>query len=112
MSEDFLESNTGFDGISKQLPNATTVLVLGILSIVGCLLYCLPGLVLGIIALVLHKKDKELYLSSPVAYQESYKTSNAGRICAVIGLSLSALFLVILVVYFVFVLSIFNAVVR
>jgi hypothetical protein len=45
----------------QKLPNATAVLILGIVSIVGCCCYGLPGLIAGIIALVLAKKDGELY---------------------------------------------------
>lgn len=83
----------------RALPNATTILVLGILSIVLCLCYGIVGLILGIIALVLAKKDKKLYADSPGAYTEaSFKNLNAGRICAIIGLSLSALYLIFYVV--------------
>ena len=40
----------------QNLPNATTSLVLGILSIVTCLCYGVIGLPLGIIAVVLGNK--------------------------------------------------------
>lgn len=91
------------------LPNATTVLVLGIISIVGCMFYAIPGLICGIIAIVLHKKDKALYLTNPSKYEASFKTSKAGNICGVVGLSLSAAFLLFLVVYLVFIISFFSA---
>lgn len=45
----------------KTLPNATATLVLGIISIVTCWLYGVPGLICGIIALVLFAKDKKIY---------------------------------------------------
>ena len=83
----------------KPLPNATTVLVLGILSIVLCLCYGIIGLVLSIIALVLASKDKKLYVGYPGEYTEaSMKNLNAGRICAIIGLILSALYIVYVIV--------------
>ncbi len=41
----------------RALPNGTATLILGILSIP----ICGPGLILGIIAIVLHKKDRETY---------------------------------------------------
>ena len=44
----------------QKLPNATAVLVLGILSIVTCCCYGIPGIVAGIIGLVLYKKDNAL----------------------------------------------------
>ena len=84
----------GFAGMQQALPNATSVLVLGILSIVTCCCYGVVGLILGIIALVLSKKDKALYNLNPSAYTDgSFKNLNAGRICAIIGLVLNILYL-------------------
>lgn len=81
-----------FGGMQQSLPNATAVLVLGILSIVTCCCYGVLGVILGIIALVLSKKDRELYAMNAGAYTESsYKNLNAGRVCAIIGLILSIL---------------------
>jgi hypothetical protein len=91
--------------VQKPLPNATATLVLGIVSIVTCLFYGVPGIACGIIAIVLHKKDKQLYLTSPAAYEASYKNSKAGQICGIIGLSLSVLFLIFLIIYFFFIFS-------
>lgn len=87
----------------KSLPNATAVLVLGILSIVTCWTYGVIGLVLGIIALVLHKKDKEMYNANPNGFEASFKNSQAGNVCAIIGVSMSALFLI----YIIFMVGIF-----
>jgi hypothetical protein len=69
---------------------------LGIISIATCWLWGIPGSVCGIIALVLHKKDKALYLSDPERFENSFKTSKAGFICGIVGLSLSGFFLVII----------------
>lgn len=94
----------------QNLPNSTTVLVLGIISIVGAFCYGIPGLVCGIIALVLGKKDKELYNANPKKYSEaSYKNLNAGHICGIIGTILSALFFVFIIFYFIFAFSVMNA---
>lgn len=85
----------------RPLPNATAVLVLGILSIVTCFCYGILGLILGIIALVLASKDKRLYLVTPDVFTlASYKNMNAGRICAIIGLILSSLYLILIIVIF------------
>ncbi|MBI1838041.1 MAG: DUF4190 domain-containing protein [Flavobacteriia bacterium] len=89
--------------IQKSVPNAVPVLVLGIVSIVGCLFYALPGIICGIIALVLHKKDKYLYEENQAQYEVSFKTSKAGKVCGIIGLSLSILYLIILVIAFTFI---------
>lgn len=81
------------------LPNATAVLVLGIIAIVGCLCYSFPGLICGIIALILASKDMKLYQANPGAYTlASLSNLKSGRICAIIGLSLSIIYLVVIVV--------------
>ena len=76
------------------LPNATAVLILGIISIPTCCCYGVVGLICAIIALVLAKSANNLYVSDPGKYTEgSYKNMNAGKICAWIGISLSAIVL-------------------
>ncbi|MDI9366054.1 MAG: CCC motif membrane protein [Flavobacterium sp.] len=81
----------------RSLPNATAVLVLGILGIVAACCYG-GGLILSIIALVLYSKDKKLYVASPELYTEaSFKNAKAGRVCAIIGLVISAIFILFIV---------------
>jgi hypothetical protein len=85
------------------LPNSTPVLVLGILAILACCCYGVPGLILGIIGLVLGNKDMALYKSNPNAYTDSsYKNSKAGRVCSIIALILSALYLLLMVAIIIF----------
>jgi len=79
------------------LPNATAILVLGIISIAICLFYGLPGLICGIIALALYSKTKRLYESNPSYYEASFKNAKAGFVCAIIGVSLSFLMIVLLI---------------
>lgn len=110
MSQDLLDPSYSNVKGKGTLPNSTTVLVLGILSIVGCMLYAIPGLICGIIALIMHKKDREMYLSNPPMYEESFKSSKAGNICAIVGVSLSAVFVLILVVYFIWIFTVLGAV--
>jgi Ca2+/Na+ antiporter len=81
----------------QKLPNATAVLILGIVSIVGCCCYSIPGLIAGIIALVLAKKDGQLYKNNPTLYS-NYGQLNAGKIMAIIGIILSILYAVYIVV--------------
>lgn len=83
----------------KQLPNATAVLVLGIISIPTSFCYGFIGITLGIIALVLAKKDLKLHKQYPDEF-EGYDNLNIGRICAIIGLSLGSLFFLIILMYF------------
>lgn len=85
---------------NQKLPNATAVLVLGILSIVTCCCYGIVGLILGIIALVLSKKDLEAYKANPQNYT-NYQNLNVGRILAIIGVVLNALSLI----YFIWIIS-------
>ncbi len=87
--------NQGGMGFQQPLPNATAVLILGILSILLCCCYGILGVILGVIALVLAGKDRTLYANNPDGYTlSSYKNLNAGRICAIIGLILSSLYIV------------------
>ena len=77
------------------LPNATVILVLGILSIVFCCCYGILGIILGIIALVLASSSGKLYNADPGRYtQSSYSNMNAGKICAIIGLIISIAFVI------------------
>ena len=85
--------NPGF-ATEQTLPNSTPVLIMGILSILSCCCYGVFGIVFGIIGLVLGNKDRALYLANPGAYKlSSYKNSSAGRVCSIVGLSLSILYL-------------------
>jgi len=78
------------------LQNSTTVLVLGICSIVfSCIV---AGLVLGIIGLVLSNKSKKIYNENP-EYYEGYGNLNAGYIMSIIGTVLGGINLVYWLVY-------------
>jgi hypothetical protein len=80
------------------LPNSTAVLVLGITSIVLCSCYGIVGLICGVISLVLYAKDKKLFLQNPQSYTPgSYSNLKAGRVCAIIGLILSAIYVLIII---------------
>jgi len=82
------------------LPSSNTVLVLGILSIVGCWCFGLVGLIMGIIALVMSGRAAKEYTQNFGQYSEaSYKNLQAGKICAIIGTCLSAIASVYYVIY-------------
>lgn len=78
----------------QKLPNATAILILGILSILTCCCYGVIGLILGIVALILAKKDLALYYADPEHY-EGFSNINTGRILAIIGIVLSAIYLIV-----------------
>ncbi len=82
------------DPAPQNLPNANIVLVLGILSILLCWWHFISaaGIILGIIALVMAKREKALYSSNPSRYTiSSLNNVKTGRICAIIGIIISAL---------------------
>jgi hypothetical protein len=100
----------GQPGIQKPLPNSTAVLVLGIVSIVSCFCYGIIGLVTGIIALVLAGKDNALYQQNPSLYTESsLKNMRAGKVCGIVGLCLSAVYLVCIIIYICIIGAAFTA---
>lgn len=87
----------------EKLPNSTAVLVLGIISLV----FCTVGFITGTIALVLASGDLKSLNKNPDLYEESsIKNLNAGRICAIIGICLSILVIIVWVLYFFFILSV------
>ena len=95
-----LDSQQNFNPMMPvSLPNSSAVLVLGILSIVFCWCFGVIGLALGIIALVLAKNDNKLYFENPDRFSEaSYKNMNAGRVCAIIGTSLSGFYIALVII--------------
>jgi len=85
----------------RSLPNSVAVLVLGILSIITCWCYGIIGIILSIIALVLYKDVKAMYKRTPEEFTyASLTNAKAGRVCAIIGLVLSALWLVIIILIY------------
>ena len=81
------------------LPNARNVLVLGVLSIVFSSWYfAVVGVFLSARALILASRDLSLYNSDRSHYSlSSYNNLKAGRVCAIIGLSVSILFCLLLI---------------
>lgn len=82
------------------LPYAVAVLVLGIVSIVTCFCYGLPGLICGIVALILSGKARAAYLQAPERYtRASYNNMKAGKICAIVGVCLSSLMIIYVIIW-------------
>jgi len=85
-------------------PYSNAVLTLGILSIITCCC-CngIIGIILSIIAIVLAAKSKKEFNSNSDMYDErTLSKVNAGRTCAIIGLTVGILMFVIaiLVIHF------------
>lgn len=79
----------------QKLPNATLILVFGILSIITCCCYGFIGLILGVIAIVLAKKATQIYSENPELYT-GYQNVKTGKILAIIGIVLSVLYLLVI----------------
>ncbi len=95
---DYTQPQQDFNRPQVALPNATAVLILGIIGIVTCCCYG-GGAILSIIALVLASKDMKLYKANPYMYTKgSYNNLNAGRICAIIALAFSVLYIVMMII--------------
>lgn len=93
----------------QPLPGASTVLTMGIISIIGSLVCCGPfGAIFSIIALVKAKTANQLYLQSPESYTD-YSNVKTGKILAYIGLALSLISLVLIIIYFGFIIAMITA---
>jgi hypothetical protein len=79
----------------EKLPNSTIVLILGIVSIISCCCYGL-GLIFGIPGIILANKDTALYKQNPEIYT-GYSNIRTGRILSIIGVVLSALYLIAII---------------
>lgn len=80
------------------LPNSTLILVLGILSIVGCCCYGI-GIILAITTLVLAKKATTLYNENQELYL-GFQNVKTGKILAIIGIALGAIYLIYVIFIF------------
>ncbi|MBN2174802.1 MAG: hypothetical protein JW731_11770 [Bacteroidales bacterium] len=97
------ESSQPTTQVQIPLPNSSTVLILGIISIVLCWCHGIFGLIIAIIALVLANRDMSLYAQNPERYTpSSYSNLKTGRTIAIIGLVLAAVFMFMLVIGLLF----------
>ncbi|UOU96822.1 hypothetical protein MUU74_09975 [Chryseobacterium daecheongense] len=87
--------------MNQKLPNATTVLILGIVAILGsCCCNGIIGVICGLIGMNLYNKDNTLYLANPGQYTD-YNNLKTGRILCIIGLVIGVLSLI----WFIYVIS-------
>ncbi|MFK7832680.1 MAG: CCC motif membrane protein [Winogradskyella sp.] len=87
----------------QQIPNGTLVLVMGILSIIGCCFYGIPGLIFGIVAIVLGGKATKVYAAAPDDYT-GIGNVKAGKIMGIIGVVLS----ILMILFYVWILTTFG----
>ena len=86
--------------MNNKLPNATGVLILGIVSIVTCCCYGIVGLIAAIIGLVLSNKDLAVYNRNPGQY-DNYNNLKTGRILCMIGIALN----IVSIIYYIYIIS-------
>ena len=88
----------------QNLPNSSAILTLGILSILTiCCCGSFIPTVFAVIALAMADKPLQLYKLNPNQYTySSYNNIKTGKICAIIGLVLSILVLIIFIINMVF----------
>lgn len=95
-----MQENVISDKVRIEVPKATTVLVLGILSIL--LFFAVVGIasiVLSAIGLSMCKDSRRLYrLQSESFTAASYSKLKAGRVCSIIGLCIGIIFFLLLFV--------------
>ena len=84
----------------QPLPGASTVLTMGIISVVGALICCGPfAAIFSIIGLVRAKKAEQIYFQNAGEYSD-YSNVKTGKILCYIGLVISLILLVLLILYF------------
>jgi hypothetical protein len=103
---------SGMNPHPMQLPNATSSLVLGIISAFFGLIWCywvgsLIGLVCGIIAIIHAKRAKALYEANPQTFKPTAMGNvNAGRILGIVGVCLAILGMLVLIIGIIIVMAI------
>lgn len=76
----------------RNLPEASTVLVLGILSLIFTFSCGIIGLILGIIAVAMASSQRKMYINTPGEYTESsYNNVNSGRVCGIISICIATI---------------------
>ncbi len=93
----------------QPLPGASTVMTMGIISIVGSLVCCGPfAAIFSIIGLSKAKTAEKIYNENPDQYSD-YSNVKTGRILSYIGLALSLISLVFVIIYFGFIIAMFTS---
>ena len=85
----------------QKLPNATLILVFGIISIVTCCCYGIIGLIFGIVGLILANKATKIYAVNPSNY-EGYNNVKLGKTLSIIGIVLN----ILVIIFFIWIISI------
>ncbi|WP_313807295.1 CCC motif membrane protein [Flavobacterium sp.] len=87
----------------QKLPNATAVMILGVLSIITCCCYGIISILLGGVGMYLAKKDTDVYNQNPSMYT-NFNNIKTGKILCIIGIVLGVLYLI----YMIWIISYFG----
>ncbi|MGX7668523.1 CCC motif membrane protein [Flavobacterium pedocola] len=87
-----MEENFNNFETKQKLPNATAVIILGVLSILVCCCYGILSVLLGALGIYLAKKDTDTYNLNPSLYT-NFKNVKTGRVLCIIGIVLGVLML-------------------
>lgn len=90
--------------VQPNAPYAVASMVCGIISCVVWVCYGVPGLVLGIIALVLGNKGRAAIEANPNAYGGQGMVT-AGRVTGIIGIIVSILYVIAVICWIAFVVN-------
>ena len=80
-----------------EIPNASAVLILGIIALIISFFNSLVGIVAGIVSLVMARNAERLYSDTPRLYtMSSYSNIRSGRTCAIIGIVIAILKIILI----------------
>jgi hypothetical protein len=88
------EAPTSFQ---REIPNASVVLILGIIALIISFFNSLVGIVAGVVSLVMARNAEQLYTQTPRLYTlSSYSNIRSGRTCAIIGIVIAILKIILI----------------
>lgn len=92
--------------MKPEVPNASSVQLMGILSIVFTFFFVIAGLILGIIAIVQARKAEEIYNANPNMFNPySLNKVKTGKTCGIVGVVFSGLAIVATIIIIVILVS-------
>ncbi|KGO90649.1 CCC motif membrane protein [Flavobacterium suncheonense] len=89
------ETNFNNFETKQKLPNASAVMILGVLSIITCCCYGILSLLLGGVGIYLANKDTAVYNQNPSLYT-NFKNIKTGKLLCIIGIVLGVIYLIYL----------------
>ncbi|GGD42731.1 MULTISPECIES: CCC motif membrane protein [Muriicola] len=93
----------------QSLPGASNALTMGILSVVLTLLCCGPfGIIFTILGLNSASKAERIYKENPGMYT-GYENVKTGRVLSYVGLALALLYIVFIILYFGAIIALISA---